>query len=134
MAHPVEVGAVYKVLTQTWKPPHYYIVLNEPNAVDGSFVTISLTDRNHFLRITDIWPTGYRICDAFELDKPSILFPQWACIANQIWLNERDAEYVCVCTETTLERARHGIISLEHYLDPAVKKYCGKYRFTWRLQ
>ena len=65
MAEPAYEGKVYKTYTGSGKLAHYWIVLNDPNAVDGRFVLVSLSDRHNFTNISDVWDVDYPLCDNF---------------------------------------------------------------------
>ncbi len=71
MAEAVLEGSVYKIDLQNGVPAHYWIVLHTPN-LEGRFVMVSLTDRNHDKSVPDVWPTDYPLCANFKLVKNSI--------------------------------------------------------------
>lgn len=131
MAEPAREGNVYKIDLQDRKPPHYWIVLNDPQIVDGSFLLVSFTDREHNLGIADVWPTGYPLTPKVKLAKPSIIACTYACIQQQSWLDSYASEYLGTCSSDSLKRARCNLSWYQRFVDPKVKRYASFYAGEW---
>ena len=130
MAQQAREGSVYRIDLHNGKPAHYWIVLNEPQALDGRFLTVSLTDRHHF-NISDVWPFGYEICADLHLAKPSVVQLQYTLVQQQGWLNEHGADYICNCSPAVLKRARCNLLWYPQHLKPDVVRFLNFHKGAW---
>lgn len=132
MAEPAAAGHVYRIGLRDGKPAHYWIILNDPQLTDGTFLAVSFTDRHNLDAVPDIWETGYAVCAAFALSKPSVLALNYAVVKTQVWLDGFDAGFVGMCTTEALRRARCNFVWYPRFLRPVVSKYARPYEGEWR--
>jgi hypothetical protein len=131
VAEQAREGNIYSIDLGNGKPAHYWILLNDPQAVDGSFLAVSFTDRHNLPSISDVWQYNYRLCATLRLSKPSVIALPYAVVKQQTWLNELDAEFVCLCADDTLKRARCNFYWFQHLLKPNIRKYVNFYAVIW---
>ena len=131
MAEEAHEGYIYKIDLHDGKPAHYWIVLNEPRAIDGSFLVVSLTDRHNLDQVSDVWEYNYRLCESLKLSKPSIVALRYASIKNQSWLDHHDAELLGGCTVEALKRARCNLFWYPQFVKTDIKKYANFYAASW---
>ncbi|NLH99656.1 MAG: hypothetical protein GX446_09220 [Chthonomonadales bacterium] len=133
MVEPARAGHVYKVDLRNGRPAHYWIVLTDPPMIDPTFIAVSLTDRHNMPAVDDIWQYGYRLCPGFGLSKPSVLKLDYAVLQTQSWLDRHQAEFVCLCTDESLRRARCNVIWYQQFLPPKVRRFATSRFAVWDL-
>lgn len=131
MAAEANEGDVYRINLYDGKPAHYWIVLNQPQAIDGTFLAVSLTDRHNLDPISDVWEFNYPLCGSLRLSKPSIVALRYALVKTKTWLDELNAEFICTCTDAALKRARCNLIWYPQLVSADVKKYARFYAGSW---
>ena len=130
MAATAHEGAVYRIDEQRGKPPHFWIVLNEPEAT-GEFLIVAFTDAERIPRKSMTWPTGWRVCDGFALTKPSALHVRFARLVAQDWLDELTAEYRGQATPAILREARCVFCYEEDVLQPILWSIYSANKEAW---
>ncbi len=124
-------GSVYKIDLRDGKPAHYWIILHDPQIVDGRFLTVSLTDRHNLDPVSDVWEFNYSICPALKLSKPSIVALRYVLVKTQSWLDEKDAEFICTCNAATLKRARCNLLWYPRFLSSDANRLVQFYTNSW---
>lgn len=130
MRGAADEGDIYRIQTDLQKPPHFFIVLNNP-ADRGTFLAVSFTDRHHLPSVADVWPYNYPLCQTCLLAKPSVIALRYAVIKDQAWLEDKGAVYVCQAAAATLQRARCNLIWFKSLLKPDVAAYVNWYGGSW---
>ncbi len=123
-------GAVYRVDMEDGKPPHYWIVLCRPRQ-DGTFLTISITDRHHARWNTDVWEYQERITEFLELTKPSVLQVAFTKIVTKNWLVRYSAEFMGVAPYEVIQRAKCNLFWFSKFLRPELRQYRDFYGKNW---
>ena len=131
MSEAAHEGHVYKIDLRNGKPAHRWILLNEPQTIDGSFLAVSLTDRHNLDRVSDIWEFNYPLCASVQLAKPSVSALRYALVRTQSWLDQLQAEFICTSTDAALRRARCNITWYPKFVSADVKRFARFYANTW---
>lgn len=132
MAKVAEEGDVFKIDLGNGKPPHYHIILFAPR-IDGTFLVVSFTDCHNLPEVADVWPYKHVVCPQFSLTKPSVIALRYALVKDQEWLIGKDAEYIGVANQETLERARCNVHWYKHLLPGRLSSYAAWYGREWTL-
>jgi hypothetical protein len=130
LAEPAREGNIYRIDLQDGKPAHYWVILNNPQELDQSFLTVSWTDR-HNLPLSDVWPYDYEVGSSFRLSKPSVIALRHVLIKTQSWLDRLEAEFFGICTAVALKRARCNLFWYPQYVSAEGRKYANFYAASW---
>lgn len=129
MAAPPAAGHVYLLDRHDGKPPHRWIILTDPDPIEGRLLAVSLTDKHNQRFVTDIWETGTQLCQGYRLAKPSALFMTEVVLEGRSYF--ATADLLGVCPPSILHRARCNLYWFPQFLAPMVKRIVNANAGDW---